>query len=51
MKEELIKLYNQYLEESVDERTHLMTNLDTGVKEPRELKGDFDGFISWLEQN
>jgi len=45
---ELVKLYSQYLDESVEERTHLMTNLDTGKKEKQELRGDFDGFMFWL---
>ena len=49
MKEELIKLYNEYLEASVEKRTHMMSNLDTGIKEPILFKGDFNGFIQYLE--
>ena len=46
---ELIKLYKQYLLDSIKERTVEWTDLENGGKKPIELKGDFDGFMEWLE--
>jgi len=43
-KKELIKLYEEYLADTVEERTF-------EIEGKRELwKGDFDGFINWLKE-
>lgn len=51
---ELIKLYDQYLSETIEERTVMLTNLkegkDYGKQQPQLWKGDFDGFINWLKK-
>ena len=50
---EIIRLYDEYIENSVKERTIMMTCLDEKSKDygkqlPTLFKGDFDGFIDWL---
>ena len=49
MKEELIKLYEQYLKETITERTHEWMG-DDGKMTKALWKGDFDGFMNWLKQ-
>lgn len=54
MKEEIIKtlieLYTEYLENSTEERTHNLTNLESDSDEKKEVvfKGDLDGFMYYL---
>ena len=50
MKDELIKLYEEYLANSVEERTHELTDLEHGGKKRVEFKGDLDGFIWYLKR-
>lgn len=53
MEKELIKLYEQYLSETIEERTIEMPDLeseDPHAKQKRIFKGDFDGFINWLKK-
>ena len=45
---ELIKLYEEYLDNSKEERTHEF--LEKGEKKKVEYKGDFDGFMRWLKK-
>ena len=52
---EIIRLYDEYLENTIKERTLMMTCLDDKDKNygkqllvPTLFKGDLDGFIEWL---
>ena len=56
IKKELINLYSNYLKETVQKRTIMMTEMDIkspnfGKQIPREMKGSFNGFIDWLKEN
>ena len=46
---ELIKLYDDYLSDSKEERTYEF--LEKGEKKKVEYKGDFDGFMRWLKKS
>ena len=53
MIKEIIQLYDQYLSETIEERTILLTCLEDndknyGKQQPRVIKGNLDGFINWL---
>ena len=44
----LIELYNEYLENTIEERTHELDEVDKNGKKKVLLKGDMNGFITYL---
>ena len=52
MIKELIKLYDQYLSETKEERTQIWKGWGDNDKDREvELKGSFDDFMYWLKEN
>jgi hypothetical protein len=49
--ETFVRLYARYLTESVEERTVLLTDPNDFIKKPRELRGNLDGFMRWMQKS